>query len=125
MHSHAPHAPGALARRLMERRMPPTRRDAEWLLSFFEYKYAPLEVRGGAHLFEACIDDAETAILYAVGEGRGLAYVWSLLTVKDGSTWLVSGIHPELAHGYLVTSLPWRFDTLAWLPVETPVGWES
>ena len=105
--------------------MPPTRRDAEWLLSFFQYKYAPLDVPAGDQLFEACTDDAESALLFAVGQGRGLNCVWSLLSTEDGSTWLVSGIHPATAHGYLVTSIPWRFDSLAWLPVESPVGWES
>ncbi len=105
--------------------MPPTRRDAEWLLSFFQYKYAPLDQMQGVHLFDACVDDAESAILFAIENGRGLSYVWTLLTSEDGSTWLVSGIHPESAHGYLVTSLPWRFDALAWLPVESPFGWES
>lgn len=103
--------------------MPPTRRDAEWLLSFFEYKYAPLEAPRGTRLFNACLPDAESAILFAVRHGRGLPYVWTLLSAGDGSRWLVSGIHPESALGYLVTSLPWRFDALAWLPVETSFGW--
>lgn len=104
--------------------MPPTRRDAEWLLSFFQYKFAPIAPPLGGQLFDACLDDAESAILFAVKNGRGAHYAWTLLRADDGSQWLVSGIHPESALGYLVTSIPWRFDSLGWLPVSSPTGFD-
>ena len=94
-------------------------------MSFFQHKYAPLDLPGGEQLFDACTDDAESAILFGVSQGRGLDCVWSLVTTDDGSTWLLSGVHPETARGYLVTSIPWRFDSLGWLPVATLLGWES
>lgn len=119
MHTPASSALGAFVRRLLERRVPSTAADAEWLLSLFRHRFYPIAAPEGGDPYGACLTDAESTILYAYAMGYGLANVWSLVETAEDGVWLVSGVHPGGARGYLVTAIPWQQRIPGWLPVET------